>query len=113
MYDTVILNGTLVDGTKVLPYKKNIGLINGKIAIVTEEPIMGREIKDASSKWVSPGFIDSHSHGDLMPFLDEPYSSSRAIQGITTEVVGQCGISPCPPIGVKTRKAGNPTFHPF
>ena len=97
MYDTVILNGTLVDGTKVLPYKKNIGLKNSKIAIVTEEPILGRKTIDATNRWVSPGFIDIHSHGDLMPFLGEPYGSSRVIQGITTEVVGQCGISPLAP----------------
>ena len=92
MYDTVILNGTLVDGTKGLPYKKNIGLTNGKIAIITEVPITGKEIIDASDKWVSSGFIDIHSHGDLMPLSDEPYASSRLMQGITTEVVGQCGI---------------------
>ena len=96
MYDTVIFNGTLVDGTKVLPYKKNIGLKNGKIAMITEEKISGKETIDATNQWVSPGFIDIHSHGDLMPFLDEPYGSSRVIQGITTEVVGQCGISPWP-----------------
>lgn len=94
MYDTVILNGVLVDGTNRPLYKKNIGLLNGKIAIITKKLIVGKKTIDASDKLVSPGFIDIHSHGDLMPLLDEPYASSRLMQGITTEVVGQCGISP-------------------
>lgn len=97
MLDTVILNGTLVDGTKVLPYKKNIGLKDGKIAVITHEMITGhKKTIDAEGEWICPGFIDTHSHGDLMPDLSEPYCSSRLIQGITTEVVGQCGISPWP-----------------
>ncbi|MEK7879913.1 MAG: D-aminoacylase, partial [candidate division NC10 bacterium] len=54
----------------------------------------GREI-DATGLYVTPGFIDIHSHSDLF-FLDCPSAESKVRQGVTTEVVGMCGFSPAP-----------------
>ncbi len=50
---------------------------------------------DASGCFVSPGFIDAHSHADLGPFTPEKLDL-KLRQGVTTEVVGQCGFSPAP-----------------
>ncbi len=50
---------------------------------------------DCSGAYVAPGFIDIHSHSDLA-WLSNPDSLSRISQGVTTEVVGNCGMSPAP-----------------
>ncbi len=59
------------------------------------------ELIDASGKIVAPGFIDLHSHGDLILALEDPsrkcaLMAGRVTQGITTEVVGNCGLGPAP-----------------
>src|SRR5579875_2798477 len=55
----------------------------------------GLEVIDATGLSVAPGFIDAHSHADNAPFLDQD-DTSKILQGVTTEVVGNCGFSLAP-----------------
>lgn len=90
MFDIVIRNGILVDPEKLTRSNGNVGIMSGKIAIITKEPIYGLQEFDASGKVVCPGFIDMHGHIDLDDYCGE--LSLR--QGITTTVGGNCGFSP-------------------
>src|SRR5215203_5610656 len=62
-HDIVILNGTVMDPESNLEAIRNIGIANGQIQTISEEPLSGRETVDASGLVVAPGFIDMHSHG--------------------------------------------------
>lgn len=98
MFDILIKNGTVYDGTGSNPLKKNIGIIKNKIYLLRKEEPSSRKIIDAGSLVISPGFIDIHSHTDEVYFLN-PRAESKIRQGITTEVVGNCGVSPYPIYG--------------
>ena len=95
-FDILIKNGTIIDGTGGLRYKSDLGITGGKISAIgsLEEAEAGTVI-DGTDLVVSPGFIDMHSHSDVT-LLDDPLGESKAYQGITTEVVGNCGFSPYP-----------------
>lgn len=95
-FDTLILNGTIVDGTNTPRYKADLGLTGGRITAIGDlgHAEAARRI-DATGHVVSPGFIDLHSHSDVT-LLDDPGGESKAHQGVTTEVTGNCGYSPFP-----------------
>jgi len=95
MLDLVIGNGRLVDGTGNPGYFGDVGIKDGKIVEVGRVRGSGLERIDASGRVVSPGFIDGHCHSDLM-VLDDPGSEIKLQQGVTTEVVGNCGMTPAP-----------------
>lgn len=96
MYDLVLKNGTVVDGTRRKPYCANVCIKGGRIARITQESVEdAAEILDVSGKTVSPGFIDIHSHSDACPLVDYT-PESKLYQGITTEITGNCGISILP-----------------
>ena len=61
-FDLVILNGRVIDPETNFDGIRNVGIIDGKIAIITEESISGKETVDATGKIVAPGFIDTHFH---------------------------------------------------
>lgn len=90
MFDIVIKNGLMIDPETHTRCITNIGIQNGKIAIITTEDISGAQELDASDRVVCPGFIDIHGHIDLDDYCGE--LSLR--QGITTTVGGNCGLSP-------------------
>lgn len=94
MYDVIIKNGTIIDGTGNSRYKGNIGIKNGRIEL-NPDVLEGIEVIDAEGLIVSPGFIDAHSHGDLI-LGSEDAALFKTTQGITTEIVGQCGLSVAP-----------------
>lgn len=94
MYDLVIKNGTIIDGTGSLGYAGDIAVSGGKIVRISKG-IDGGRIIDAKGLIVSPGFIDSHSHADI-DMLEYPDMIEKIEQGITTSVAGQCGISSAP-----------------
>lgn len=95
MLDLVIRNGKIVDGTGNPWFRGDIGIKDGAIAVVgTVEPEAVRTI-DANGRVVAPGFIDGHCHSDLM-LLNYPKSEIKLAQGVTTEVVGNCGLAPAP-----------------
>lgn len=95
MIDTIIKNANIVDGTGNPWFKGNLGIKNGIIVSMGNEIIEAREVINAQGKFVSPGFIDGHCHSDLM-ILDYPDSEIKMQQGVTTEVVGNCGLAPVP-----------------
>ena len=96
MFDILILNGTLIDGTGSKAVKKDLGIINDKIdAIGNLQNSSAKMIIDAEGKTVSPGFIDTHAHSDAALLLD-PIHANGIRQGITTEILGQDGLSYAP-----------------
>ncbi|MGI6587458.1 MAG: N-acyl-D-amino-acid deacylase family protein [Peptococcia bacterium] len=95
----LIKNGLIVDGSGKASFTGDILLENDRIAkIGVIEPSEEMAVIDATGLVVAPGFIDTHSHSDLMVLL-EPKLEAKIYQGITTEVLGQDGISmaPLPP----------------
>lgn len=96
MFDVLILNGTIVDGTGKPCYSADIGLREGRIADIGE--LDGAEAGmtiDAAGKMVAPGFIDIHSHADFVLPLEDHNSilSPLVMQGVTTFIGGNCGFS--------------------
>lgn len=97
MFDTVIKGGLVVDGTGAPPRLSNIGIIDARIVEIAPELSEEANIViDATNKMVTPGFIDVHSHCDLLPFMSGSVRESRIRQGVTTEIIGQCGLGSAP-----------------
>lgn len=96
VFDLLIKNGIVVDGTGNPWTKVDVAVQNGKIVRmnknINEE---ASKIVDASNKVVSPGFIDTHIHSDLMCTIPTNHQI-RLKQGVTTELIGQDGISVAP-----------------
>lgn len=96
--DALVIAGALVcDGDGETPAVADVYLADGAIERVApaSDAHPGRKVIDASGYVLSPGFIDVHSHGDNVPFVAED-DTSKLLQGITTEVVGNCGFSIAP-----------------
>jgi len=105
MYDTIIRNGTIYDGTLARPRIADIGIRGDRIAAIGNH--LGNAVStiDASGFIVTPGFIDVHNHADLtfkifgkeridvaakIPSLTGNHN--YAFQGVTTLVTGNCGL---------------------
>ncbi len=96
MYDLLIKNAMIIDGTGKPAFAGCVASEQGKIKVLPEG--CGDEAKtviDAKGMYVSPGFIDPHSHGDV-PLGKTFNSVSKISQGITTHIAGQCGFSMFP-----------------
>lgn len=94
-YDILIKNGKIIDGTGNPWYRADVAIEKGKIVALGRDLGEADKVIDAKGHIVSPGFIDIHSHSDL-PVLIDPMAHSKIRQGVTTEVVGQCGNSAAP-----------------
>jgi len=95
MVDLVIEGGRIVDGTGKASYTGDIAVSDGKILEVGVIHGGAERRIDARGLVVAPGFIDSHSHSDLM-LIAEPEAKQKIMQGITTEIVGQDGLGEAP-----------------
>ena len=92
----LIKNGTVIDGSGAPAFRANVAVEGDRIAAVGPELENRAQRKiDATGFFVTPGFIDIHSHSDLF-LLDCPSAESKVRQGVTTEVIGMCGFSPAP-----------------
>lgn len=94
----LIRGGTVADGSGADPVPADVLVQGGKIVAVELPGVISpRELPvvDASGLVVAPGFIDVHSHADNAPLLAE-HDTSKILQGVTTEVVGNCGSSIAP-----------------
>ncbi len=96
MFDLIIKKGLIVDGKGKKAYHADVGIQGEKIKEIgnlTSSP--SRRYIDVKGLTVAPGFIDMHSHSDL-GFLAPSFTEPKIRQGITTEVVGNCGMSLAP-----------------
>ena len=98
MYDLLIRNALIVDGTGQAAYSGNLAVSDGRIVAVGKVEGSGRREIDAEGKLLTPGWVDVHSHMDGQATWD-PLCSPAANHGITTLVMGNCGIgfAPCEP----------------
>src|SRR3954467_5810496 len=98
MIDLLIKNGTLVDGTGAPARQGDVGVAEGRIALVGSSTESGRRTIDAEGLVVAPGFIDPHTHYDAQICWDEGLTPS-SWHGVTSVVMGNCGvgIAPCRP----------------
>jgi len=96
-FDTIIRNGTVIDGTGFPRFQADIGIADGRIVTVGKltGAAAATEI-DATGYIVAPGHVDSHTHYDAQIFWD-PTCSNAGENGITTVVTGNCGFgfAPC------------------
>jgi len=97
MYDLLITNGLIIDGTGSAPYRADVAVSHGDIAAIGSLPGTAQHILDAAGLVVAPGFIDLHTHSDLS-FLLDPTAQSKVRQGVTLELAGNCGSSFCAPL---------------
>ena len=96
MYDLIIKNAAILDGTATPHYLSDVAIASGKIALIAKNiNAPAKTTINADGLFLSPGFIDAHSHFDCFMSMD-PSGWNNLIQGITTVVAGQCGQSPFP-----------------
>jgi N-acyl-D-aspartate/D-glutamate deacylase len=95
MYDLVIRNGRIVDGTGAPAFVGDIAIDGGVIATVGGKAGAGRREIDASGLLVTPGFVDIHTHYDGQVTWD-PFLSPSSWHGVTTLVMGNCGVGFAP-----------------
>ena len=106
MLDLLIHGGTVFDGTGVPRFRADLGIESGSVvAIGSLEGAEAERKLDAAGMVVSPGFIDIHSHSDFTLLVD-PRAQSSIAQGVTTEVIGNCGHG-CAPLTEPQRFFGN------
>ena len=96
MPDLIISGGMVADGSGAGLRRADVGISNGKIESIGDLSAADSERLDATGTVVSPGFIDIHSHSDFTLLVD-PRGQSQISQGVTTEVIGNCGHG-CAPI---------------
>jgi len=89
-YDLVILDGRVMDPETMLDAKRNVGVKDGKIAIITTEKIQGKETIKAKGHVVAPGFIDTHSH----TVVTEIGQKIHLRDGVTTALELEAGVYP-------------------
>ncbi len=91
-YDLVIQGGRIMDPDSGLDAVRNVGVIAGKIKIITSKPIKGKDTIQAKNLIVAPGFIDIHSHGQ-----DDENYRYKARDGVTTALEMEVGVYPVDP----------------
>jgi len=95
MHDLVIRGGSLIDGTGAPARLADVAVDNGVITAVGVVPGHGRREIDASGLTVTPGWVDIHTHYDGQVTWD-PYLSPSCWHGVTTVVMGNCGVGFAP-----------------
>jgi N-acyl-D-aspartate/D-glutamate deacylase len=94
-YDVIVKGGRWFDGTGAPSQLRDIGIRDGRVEAVSEEPLdesgCGRVV-DAAGKWVLPGMLDIHTHYDV-EVLEGPELSESVRHGVTTIFVGSCSLS--------------------
>lgn len=93
----LLKGGTIYDGTGKPPYKADIGICGDSICFIGNAA-SADEVIDVGGLSVSPGFIDAHGHSEFT-LLADPDAGGKILQGITTEINGNCGLSAAPLYG--------------
>ena len=95
-YDLVFRGGEIIDGTGVRRFAADVAITGDRIAGIGQFAQTGAaQVIDISGKIVCPGFIDVHTHDDRL-CIDKPAMQPKISQGVTTIIVGNCGISLAP-----------------
>ena len=95
MFDVLIKNGLFFDGTGAPGAIRHIGVRDGKVAVISASPLYEGDCKqviDASERWVTPGFVDMHTHYDA-ELVAAPALKESVRHGVTTVMIGSCSIS--------------------
>jgi N-acyl-D-amino-acid deacylase len=96
IFDLIIKGGWVIDGSGGPPYRADVGLVESMIADVGRlDGAEAARVLDAAGRFVVPGFIDAHVHGDLMLLADAIHVPALR-QGVTTYLIGQDGSSFAP-----------------
>jgi N-acyl-D-amino-acid deacylase len=96
VYDVLILNALVIDGTDSPGYLADVAISNGRICRIGELSNASASQKiEAGGRVLAPGFIDVHTHDDTV-VIRQPQMLPKLSQGVTTVVVGNCGISASP-----------------
>ncbi|MFO8059648.1 MAG: D-aminoacylase [Bacillota bacterium] len=96
MFDIIIRGGQIIDGTGRDRYRADVGVTGDAVTGIGDlSGAEANETIDASDLIVAPGFIDTHSHADVVAWASPAYDS-KVLQGVTTEHIGLCGISLAP-----------------
>jgi len=95
MLDWLIKGGTVVDGTGAAPRVADVGVRDGHIVEVGDITTPARQTLQAQGLWITPGFIDIHTHYDGQATWDDCFTPS-IYHGVTTVVMGNCGVGFAP-----------------
>ena len=99
MFDVILRNGTVVDGTGAPAFQGDVGIAGDRIAMVGKANGAAAVTEiDAQGKYIAPGFVDPHSHADLSLYRENSTALLEPLvrQGITTFVGGNCGMAMAP-----------------
>jgi N-acyl-D-amino-acid deacylase len=103
LYDTLIRDALVIDGRNTPGYRADVAILNGRIERIGDlHDARATEEIDAAGRALAPGFIDVHTHDDTV-VIRQPEMLPKLSQGVTTVIVGNCGIS-ASPVSLK----GNP-----
>ena len=98
-FDTLIRNGTVVDGTRAPRFRGDLGIKDGNIVAIARDggldPHEAGRVIDADGLVVAPGFVDLHTHYDAQIQWD-PYCTLSGWHGVTSLVLGNCGFGFAP-----------------
>ena len=95
MFDYLIKNGTIIDGTGDARFQGDIAIQDDRIVAVGTIDGEAKEIIDATGLVVAPGFVDPHTHYDAQLFWD-PRATPSNLHGVTSAVMGNCGFTLAP-----------------
>ena len=97
-HDLVLRNGLVVDGTGAEPVRADVAIDGDRITTVGAVDDRGTREIDAEGRYVTPGFVDIHTHLDAQLAWD-PIATSSCWHGVTSAVLGNCGVTfaPCKP----------------
>ncbi len=94
MFDLILRGATVYDGLGAPGAPAGVAVSDGRVAALGRDLGPARRTLDLDGLALAPGFVDAHAHSDLLPFAGpQPF---KLLQGVTTEVVGNCGISAAP-----------------
>jgi N-acyl-D-aspartate/D-glutamate deacylase len=94
-FDAIVKNGRFFDGSGAPSAIRHLGIVDGRVAAVSEQPLDETgcpDVVDATGQWVMPGMVDIHTHYDI-EVLDGPDLTESVRHGVTTVLLGSCSLS--------------------